>query len=246
MSAAKPGVVDVQVSYDRASQSQLAVQVPNLTRQLSEIELTDQASVDRANEIILRCKQWIESVDRIMDRVRDATHKAWKAAIKAQDEFKDPVLKPMAALESAVTNFIVEAQQAARRKQEAADREQERLNRAEAKRVADELSALGATKAEIKQAKAEIKSTAAPVVEPIAEASTGQSVRMLYSAEVVDMKVFLKYLAGDEYLLQLFKYSQSFRKAVESELRGEATNRKDAYSIPGTKLVKTPSSAWRG
>ena len=246
MSATKAGTVEIEVRYDRATQHELAMQVPKLSWELANIKIEDQAGVDQANAVILRCKQWIESVDRIMDQVRDATHKAWKAAIKAQDEFKEPVLKPMAALKVAVTNFVVAADEAAKRKQALADMEQARLNRIEARRVADELEALGASKAEIKEAKAEIKAVTAQEVAPIAEASSGQSIRMLYSAEVTDMKVFIKHLAEDDFLLQLFKYSQTFKKAVESELRGEATKRKGDYSIPGTKLVKTPSGAWRG
>jgi len=246
MSAAKAGIVEVKISYDRANQTQLAAQAPELSRRLTTIKITDQADIDRANEIILHCKQWIDSVDRIMNPVRDATHKAWKAAIKAQDEFKEPVLKPMAALKVAVTNFIVAAEEEKKRKQAAADAEQDRLNRIEAKRVIDELKALGATKAEIREAREEINSVVAPIIAPAVEASGGQSIRMLYSAEVTDMKVFLKHLAEDEFLLQIFKYSQGFTKAVESVLRDEATNRKDKYSIPGTKLVKKPSGTWRG
>jgi hypothetical protein len=234
-----------------------------LAAQVTGIKITDQQSVNRANELILACKQWIESVDRIMDPVRDATYKAWKAAIKAQDEFKEPVLKPMAALKVAVTTFIVAAEEETarkkaaaeaeqRRKQEAADAEQRRLNAIEAKRVAEELEALGASKAEIREAKAEIKAVAAPIVEvvpvaaPAVEVSAGQSIRMLYSAEVTDMAAFLKHLAQDNFLLTLFAYNQTFKKAIESELRGLASDRKEKYDIPGTKLVKTPSGAWRG
>jgi hypothetical protein len=215
---------------------------------LLSIRITDQRSVDRANELILACKQWCESVDRIMDPVRDATHKAWKAAIKAQDEFKEPLLKPLALLKLAVTNAIVAAQEEARRKQAAAEAERRRTSEIEARRVASELRALGASKAEIAEAKQEVRASAPPVpiVAPAAEASSGQSIRTLYSAEVTDMKAFIRHLAADEFLLTLFCYSQAFKKAVESELRGEATKRKEIYEIPGTRLVKTNSGAWRG
>jgi flagellar biosynthesis GTPase FlhF len=243
---AKPGVVEVDVRYDRGSQTELAVQIPQLSQQLTGIKITDQRTLDRANELIFACKQWLDSVDRIMDPVRDATHKAWKAAIKAQDEFKEPVSKPLAVLKAAATAFIVAAEEEKRRKQEAADAEQRRLNEIEAKRVAEELKALGASKAEIKEAKQEIKAQAAPIVEAEVEKSTGQGVTWLYSAELVDLKVFLSHLTQDDYLRILFGYSAAFKKAIESELRGEATKRKDKYDIPGTKLVKTPSGRWRG
>jgi hypothetical protein len=60
------------------------------------------------------------------------------------------------------------------------------------------------------------------------------------------LQQFLTHLASDHYLLTLFGYSATFKKAIESELRGEATKRKDSYRVPGTKLVKTPSGSWRG
>lgn len=246
MATTKIAPVEIDIRYDRSSQSELAVRSPQLVAQFSEVAITDQRSLNRANELILAGKQWLDQVDAIMDPVRDATHKAWKAAIKAQDEFKAPVLKAVDSLKKAVTNHIVAAQDEARRKQELADKEQARVNAAEAKRVAEELKSLGASKEEIKEAKIAIKAVTAAEVAPVVEASAGQSIRYLYSAEIVDMKVFLAHLAQDDYLRILFGYSQAFKKAVESELRGEATKRKDSYSISGTKLVKTASGSWRG
>lgn len=243
---ATAGLVEVEVRYDKGTQAELAVRAPQLAEQLSTIHITDQGSLDRANELILVGKQWVDSVDLIMDEVVKATHSAHKSAIKLSNDFKAPVLKPLNVLKAAVTAFIVRAQEEARRKQEAADAEQRRLNEAEARRVAAELKSLGASKAEIKEAKIEVKATPAPVVAPIVEVSSGQSIRTLYSAEVTSMGEFLKHVANDPYLLTMLSYSSAFKKAVESELRGEATKRKEQYSIPGTKLVKTASGAWRG
>lgn len=244
MKAATAGVVEIDVRYDRGSQSELAVQAPQLADKLTSITLTDQRSVDRANELISVGNQWIKSVKRIMDPVRDATHKAWKAAIQAQDEFEQPVAKPLAILKSAVVKFLADAAEAKRRAQEAADAEQLRKNEAEARRTASELRALGASKEEIKQVREEIKAVAAPIVAPAVEASAGQSIAMLYSAEVTDLAAFLKHLVTDPFLLTLFAYNQTFKKAIESELRGIASDRKDKYAIPGTTLKKTPSGRW--
>jgi len=78
--------VEVEVRYDRTNQSQLAKQAPQLSTELASIQIQDQQSLDSANQLIMSCDQWLKAVDRIMDPVRDATHKAWKAAIGAQDE----------------------------------------------------------------------------------------------------------------------------------------------------------------
>lgn len=246
MTAARAQTVEIEVRYDRVSQSELATRAPQLSEQLTIVTITDQASLNRANELILVGDKWMDSVDLIMDEVVKATHSAHKAAIKASKDFKAPVEKPLAILKAAATKFVVDAQEAAQRRQEATDAEQRRVNEAEARRVASELKALGATKEEIKEAKEEIKAVTAPTVAPIAETSAGQSVRMLYSAEVTDMAAFLKHLVTDPFLLTLFAYNQTFKKAIESELRGIASDRKEKYAIPGTKLVKTPSGAWRG
>lgn len=246
MTAATAGLVEVDVRYDRGTQSELAARAPQLSEQLTSITLTDQRSVDRANELIRAGNQWVDAADALMDRVVKATNYAHKEALKTKNEFRDPIAKPLAVLKAAVVKRITDAAEEKQRAQEAADAEQRRINEAEARRVASELRALGASKEEIKEAKQEIKATTAPAVAPAVETSAGQSVAMLYSAEVTDMAAFLKHLVTDPFLITLFAYNQTFKKAIESELRGIASDRKEKYAIPGTKLVKTPSGRWRG
>lgn len=243
---ATPALVDVQITYDKSPQSELAQRVPELSDDLVTCQVTDQSSLNRANALILSCVEWLKAVDRIMDPVREATHKAWKMSIAAQEEFKQPVERPLKALKAAAAKFIAEAQAEAQRKQREAEEEQRRMNEAEARRTAKVLKDMGASKDQIQEVKQEIRATPAPVMQPKIEAPVGMSGRMLYSAEITDLKQFLAHLANDSYLVTLFGYSATFKKAIESELRGEATKRKDAYYIPGTKLVKTPSGSWRG
>lgn len=238
------GKVHVEVSYDRGSQSELARQVPELAEQLT-VQITDQESLNAASEYIRAAEQWIKAVDRIMDPVRDATHKAWKAAIAAQDQFKAPVERPLKALRTACAQFLAAMKAEADRKQREADEAQRKANEAEARRVASELRAVGATSEEIQDVKQTILATTAPAVIPQVAPPSGASVRTLYSAEITDLKAFLTHLVNDQYLLTLFGYSATFKKAIESELRGEAQKRKEAYRIPGTQLVKTASGTWR-
>lgn len=242
---ATPALVDVQITYDKSPQSELAQRVPELSDDLVSCAVTDQASLNRANALIISCNEWLKAVDRIMDPVREATHKAWKMSIAAQEEFKSPVERPLKVLKAAAAKFIADAEVEKQRRQREADEEQRRMNEAEARRTAKALKEMGATKAAIQEVKEEIRATPAPVIQPMAEVAQGMSVRTLYSAEITDLKVFIGHLASDPYLLTLFGYSAAFKKAVESELRGEAQKRKDAYHIPGTKLVKTASGAWR-
>jgi hypothetical protein len=241
-----PGAVEIDVRYDRGSQAELAKQTLDLSAQLTCSVIVDQSSLNAAGEVIRAADQWLKSVDRIMDPVRDATHKAWKAAIAAQDEFKAPVEKPLKALKAACAKFVADAKAETERKQHEADELQRKENEAEARRVAAQFRDVGATKAEINEIKQEILAKPAEEVKPIVEAPTGMSGRMLYSAEVVDMAAFIKHLAQDNFLLTLFAYNAVFKKAIESELRGLASDRKDKYDIPGTKLVKTASGSWRG
>lgn len=239
------GAVEIDIRFDRAPQVALAQEVPELSQQLSICKITDQSSLNRASQVIIAAGDWLKAVDRIMDPVREACHKAWKAAIAAQDEFKAPVERPLKILKAAAAKYVADAQAEKERKQREADEEQRKKNEADAKALAADLKKMGVSKQEIAEAKQEIKATPAPVVESEAVAPSGMSGRMLYSAEVTDLKAFLTHLVSDQYLLTLFGYSATFKKAIESELRGEASKRKDAYSIPGTHLVKTPSGAWR-
>lgn len=242
---ASPALVDVQITYDKSPQSELAQRVPELADDLVSCAVTDQASLNRANALIISCNEWLKAVDRIMDPVREATHKAWKMSIAAQEEFKSPVERPLKALKTAAAKFIADSKAEAERKQREAEDEQRRLNEAEARRTAKALKEMGATKESIQEVKQEIRATPAPVIQPKVEVAQGMSVRTLYSVEIVDMKAFIAHLAHDQYLLTLFGYSAALKKALESELRGEGAKRKDTYSIPGTRLVKTASGAWR-
>lgn len=243
---ASPAKVEVQITYDKSPQSELAEKVPELSDDLVACTVTDQSSLNRANALILSCNEWLKAVDRIMDPVREATHKAWKMSIAAQEEFKAPVEKPLKALKVAAATFIAGVEEEKRRKQAEADEAQRKINEAEARRTAAALKGMGASKTDIQEAKQEIHATPAPIVQPRAEVAQGMSVKILYSAEVTDLRQFLAHLAQDQYLLTLFGFSASFKKAIESELRDEAARRKEAYLVPGTKLVKTASGAWRG
>jgi len=238
--------VEVEVRYDRTNQSQLAKQAPQLSTELASIQIQDQQSLDSANQLIMSCDQWLKAVDRIMDPVRDATHKAWKAAIGAQDEFKAPVQKPLAVLKAAAAQFIANARAEAQREQLRLEAEQRRVNEAAAKEAAAALRAAGASRAEIKQAKEEIRAVPAPVAAPAVEASSGMALRTYYSVELESLEAFLRYLLTDRTQLIMFAQSNKFKEAVETELRSEASRLKDKYSIPGTRLVKKASGAWRG
>jgi hypothetical protein len=242
---ASPALVDVQITYDKSTQSELAQRVPELSEQLTGIVIKDQVSLNQANDMIRVGNDWISAWERIWEPVRTATHKAWKATIKAEEDEKAPVERPLKALKAAASKFIAEAQAEAQRKQREAEEEQRKLNEAEARRTAKVLKDMGASKDQIQEVREEIRATPAPVIQPKAEVAQGMSVRTLYSVEVTDLKAFVAHLAQDPYLLILFGYSATFKKAIEGELRGEASKRKDQYDIPGTKLIKTASGAWR-
>lgn len=241
----REGHVQVDISFDRAPQVALAQRQPQLSEQLLACKITDQLSLNHASKHIQLAVEWLKAVDRIMDPVREATHRAWKSAIAAQDEFKAPVERPLKMLKALAAKYLADVEAEKQRKQREADEEQRRKNEADARSMAADLKRMGASKEEIADVRQEIKATPAAVVQAEAAAPSGMSSRMLYSAEIVDMKAFLTHLVSDQYLLTLFGYSASFKKSIESELRSEATNRKDKYDIPGTRLVKTPSGAWR-
>lgn len=238
--------VEIEVRYDRTNQLELSRRAGELSSDLCGVIISDQQSLELANELIRAGEQWLKSVDAIMDPVREATHRAWKAAIKAQDDFKAPVAGPLAVLKSNATQFVVNAKAEVERKQREAEAEQRRKNDAEAKRVAAELKALGASPSEIKAAKEEVKAVAAPIVQPTVETPTGQSIRTLYSAELVSLPDFITYLLTDQTLLRIFSASEVIKKAIETELRPDAVRMKDKYLVPGTKLVKKSSGSWRG
>lgn len=244
--SAKPQLVEIEVKYDKSTQLALAKEAPDLETLLSSVKIADQETLNIANERILAGRKWLKAVDAIMDPVRDATHKAWKAAIKAQDDFKAPVEYALKRIEGIATKFIMDAQAEAQRQQRIKDEQQRKENEANAKAAAKDLKKMGASAEVIASVKEDIKARPAEAVAPIAEKAAGQSVRILYSAEIVDFPAFLKYLVTNDRLMILFSMSLPLRKAVESELRSEASAMKEKYDVPGTKLIKSASGSWRG
>lgn len=244
--ATKAQLVEVEVKYDQRTQLVLAKEAPELETLLASVKIADQESLNVANERILAGRKWLKAVDAIMDPVRDATHKAWKAAIKAQDDFKAPVERCLKVLEGAATKFILDARAEAERQQRIKDEQQRKENEANARAAAKDLKKMGAGTEVIEAVKEEIKARPAEAVAPVAEVGAGQSIRILYSAEVTDMQAFLKYLVTDNRLMILFSMSQPIKKAIESVLRDEATAMKDKYEVPGTRLIKSASGSWRG
>lgn len=238
-------VIEVDVRYDRSNQLKLAEKATPLADLLVSARIADQQSLNIANNMILAANEWLKAVDAIMDPVRDATHKAWKAAIKAQDEFKEPVAKPLALLKSAAAKFISDAREEAARKQREVDAEQARINALEAKQAAAALKEMGATKAEIKEVKEAIKSVQAPVIAPVAEVSSGMSTRTYYSTEITDLTAFFNYAVTNEMLMRILSANVKIKDAICSELNVDAKRFKEAYSVPGVKLVKTVGGAWR-
>jgi multidrug efflux pump subunit AcrA (membrane-fusion protein) len=244
MSTMIPNVVDVEIKYDRSSVNELVKRAPELADQLS-LRPTDQFSLNTLGEFIRAAKDWIRAIKANQDPVCEATDKAHKAAVRARKELLSPVEAPLELAERAAAQFVANVRAEQERKQREAEEEQRKLNEAEARRTAKVLKDMGASKDQIQEVREEIRATPAPVIQPKAEVAQGMSVRTLYSVEVTDLKAFVAHLAQDPYLLILFGYSATFKKAIEGELRGEASKRKDQYDIPGTKLIKTASGAWR-
>lgn len=256
--------VEIEVRYDHSSQIELATTSMPLAEQLERatLALKDQESLDHLNHLIQIGRDWLKAADAVLDPVRDATHKAWKASIKAQDDFKGSVEAVVKKAQDEATKFVVAAREAAARQQailDAADRkkqaeldaEQRRANEVEAKRVADELKNAGASREVIREAKAEVLATPAPAVAPSTVTpaivtSGGQSVKTYYRAEITDMGELLKHFIQEPRWVLLLQSMDSIRKAIETELSAEATKLKERYCIPGTKLVKHNGSAYGG
>jgi hypothetical protein len=247
MTATTPAV-EVEVRYDQTDQRELAAQTADLATRtkLAAVEIRDQATLNQANELVRAAEDWIKAVDRIMDPVREATHRAWKAALKAQDDFKKPVAGPLRILREAVALFIYQQTQAAIEAQRIADEAQRKKNAAEARAFTKDLKAAGATPEQIAETKLQIMATPAPIIASQVEAPSGVALRTLYSAKVVNLEIFLRYLLTDEYLFRIFKNTDGVTKAIEAELKPEAVRFKEKYNVPGTELVKTPNAAWRG
>ena len=236
---APANAVKVEVRYDQSEQTKLATLGPKLVKQLQSVEIKDQATLDRLAEFVLAADAWIKGVEDIMDPVRKATHDAWKASIKAADDFMGEVVTARQLAKQSINRYIVAAREAADKKQRDLDAAQARINQQNADAQAKLAKKAGADTEAIKEVRTAALAAPAPLAAPKATAPKGMKTpSLLYRGKITNMRAFVSGLLTDGTMFNLMLKSEGVIGALESELSKLTTMQKDAFSFPGVELVK--------
>ena len=196
------------------------------------IIVIDQITHDAATELYLGLAALEKEINSVHDPAIAAAHGAHKAALVAKAKSADPVAEAKRIIKPKIT-----AWEAA---QEAIRQELERKAREEAARLEQEARLALAVEAEAMQAAPEvieeILATPLPTVHttvaPIFTKTKGFSSRPNYSCQVDNLMVLVQAVAQGRAPI-------TFLEANMTALNSQARSLKEAFSVPGCKLIKT-------
>ena len=207
--------------------------------QAGSVEIIDQETYDDAAELIKRIVAVRKEVVAHHKPIKDAANKAHKEAIAAEKR----LLEPLQKAESLIKTKLL-----------AWDREQERIREAERKRLEEEQRKREeeerlelAAQLEESGAPEEVVNEALDTPMPVApiitapktyEKASGISTRTLYSAEVMNLRVLCAAVGAGTAPETLVQPNQV-------ALNGLARSMKEAFKVPGCKLLKSESMTVR-
>jgi hypothetical protein len=205
------------------------------------IEIVDQASYERASQSLLDIKALTDQVHETFDPICQKADKAHKEAVAQRK-------KHLAPLETARA-IIGQRRAVYEEEQRRIEREEQRRLEAEARKAAEEeqlAAAIAAEAAGASAAEVEAIVNEEPVQAPMPVATqrvqrvAGVSTTTSYSAEVYDIRAFLKWVGEQPGARAMFVDVRA------PTLNKMATAMKDSFRIPGCRLVKKSGVRTRG
>lgn len=92
----------------------------SLTERAEGFAITDNESLQKANELFQVCKVFIEKIHEHLDPIREAAHKAWKSSITEIDRREKPFIKVQRIIKPKIIAYKTKIQEAIRKKEEEA------------------------------------------------------------------------------------------------------------------------------
>lgn len=224
--AAKPKN-PVAVIEKKVSQIELAA---------SSLKITDQASYDKAGELLLLAKAGQAQAMDMFDPQRAAAWESYQIALKQLNKYKDPFISAEKTIKAEQSRYLVEQD---RLRQE----EQDRLQREAEEKAAKERDKLlkKAAKAKTEEKREELEEAAGSVIayaptvaSPVITNVEGVGHRMVDAAEVTDPMELIKAIASGRLKINLGKFIKFHIPTLENyiKLTGDKT-------IPGVKVSKS-------
>ena len=166
----------------------------------------------------------------------DAAYKAHKEAVAALKRIDDPLAEAERIVKGQIGAYDTEQDRKRRDAERRAQEEARQRQEAEALAAAEAAKAAGATEAEaeailVEEMAAPLVVAAPPVPTPAEKQGVGT--RFNYKAQVRDMTMLLRFVADNPTFMNLVTPN-------ESALNALARAQKEAFDIPGCRLVREP------
>lgn len=218
------------------SSNELSREVQSWPALASEFVVVDQATLDDAGGLLKAIKALREKIAEAFDPIIRKAHEAHKAAVAEKKRHEAPLDEAERIIKGKISEYLEQerrrAEEEARRAQEEALRAAEELRLAEAE----------ALEAEGRTAEAEAVLGAAlpvPRVEVAVPQTDGVQMRYQYSVEVTDLSALARWALGVPGMAQQVLLPNT------AGLNAMARAQKDAFAVPGCKLVRAPVIAAR-
>lgn len=217
-------------------------EIGSVVAEANSFVIKTQEDYDRMSGFLVGIKGLIKKVGESFDPICDAAHKAWKTAVAQRKEQLDPLEQAERIVKQRGVEFLTEQQriqEEAERKARAEAEAAERKRKAELEEQAKRHEANGnIAKAEERREMAEqVFIAPRPVVANVIKAE-GQSLKEVWSAEVVDLHALIKAVAEGRAPI-------TFVIADQVALNKQAKSTKNAFPIPGVKFFSTKSMSVR-
>ena len=227
-------ITEVESNVEQSLRTELAV-----VQKQAAITITDQASYDRAAEILTSVKTWRKRWEEYWKPMRESAHQTWKNICTKIKEVDDPAAAVEATVKRSLLAWDQEQERIQQERQRKAD--EEARKKAEADRAAAAVQAEmdGLSEEEIEAAVASVEEVPAPVVEPTYQKASGISKRDNWTCQVDDLKALCKAIGAG-------KVPTSYVLPNESALNARARADKSTMVLPGCKAVNNPIVSGRG
>lgn len=217
-------------------------EITDVVAQAQGFVIKTQDDYDKMSVFLVGVKKLIKKVGEAFDPVVEAAHKSWKVAVAQRKEQLDPLEQAERIVKSRGVEFLVEQERIRaeeERKARAEAEAAERKRKAELEAQAQRHEANGnIAKAEERREMAEQVFVAPRPVVAGAIKAEGQSLKEVWSAEVVDLAALVKAVAEGRAPITLVM-------ADQTALNKQAKATKDAFPIPGVRFFSTKQMAVR-
>jgi len=200
------------------------------------ITITDQETYNTAASFLGDIVGLRKEIQAHHKPIKDAAHKAHKAAVAAEKKLLDPIAQAEQIIKTAIGNWDREQERLQQEKQRQLEEAQHKADEEARLALAQEAEENGATEETVDEILTTPVVRPAIVAKPVYAKATGVSTQKRWKAEVVDIKALCRAVANGQASTELVQPNMV-------ALNGMARAMRQTFNIPGCKAVTETSVA---